>query len=106
MLLPHRDINGWGKRAYPASEIAAKCLDAVAASDFVVALLAESFGSHLELGVALGLNKPSLILAVDKIPQSFFGKGLVESGRVRAIRAKSIAALISELRKEDKLATL
>jgi|GEM_PF-254621 deoxyadenosine/deoxycytidine kinase len=105
-LLPHRDINAWGHRAYPASEIATKCLDAVAGCDYFVGLIAESFGSHLELGVALGMDKPSLLLVADNIPVSFFGRGLVDSGRVRTLRGRSFSALIKELKRSDILATM
>jgi deoxyadenosine/deoxycytidine kinase len=106
VLLPHRDINAWGKKAYPASEIADKCIEAVAGSDYFVGLIAESFGSHLELGVALGMSKPTLLLFADGIPTSFFGKGVMESGRVKTLRGRSVSELISKIRTRDILSTL
>ncbi len=106
VLLPHRDINAWGRKAYPPSEIANKCIDAVAGCDYFVGLIAESFGSHLELGVALGMSKPILLLFVDTIPTSFFGRGVLESGRVTTLRARNIPQLVSKLKKDDMLLSI
>ncbi|HEV7659699.1 MAG TPA: deoxynucleoside kinase [Allosphingosinicella sp.] len=103
VLLPHRDINRWGKRALPASEIARRCLEAVAEADCFVGLIAESFGSHAELAYALGLKKPSLVLVSAKEPTSFFGEGMSALPAVGVIRAKSIGTLARILRQTDPL---
>jgi deoxyadenosine/deoxycytidine kinase/nucleoside 2-deoxyribosyltransferase len=104
VLLPHRDINGWGRRAFPPSEIANKCLEAVKNCDYFVGLICQSFGSHAELGMALGTGKPVLILAADNMGMSFFGNGIAESGRVQTIRGRSIPDLARKLRQRDVLA--
>jgi deoxyadenosine/deoxycytidine kinase len=103
VFLPHRDINRWGRRAYPPSEIATRCLDAITNCDYFVGLIGESFGSHLELGVALGMNKPSVLLFADNIPTSFFGSGVSATDRVRVLRGKNILDLASKLRENDIL---
>jgi deoxyadenosine/deoxycytidine kinase len=101
VLLPHRDINRWGKRALPASEIARRCLNAVAEADCFVGLIAESFGSHAELAYALGLGKPALVLVSDSEPTSFFGLGMTTLPNVAVIRGKTLSALIRTLRETD-----
>jgi len=106
VVLPHRDINRWGKRALPAGEIARRCLDAVSRADCFVGLIAESFGSHAELGYALGLGKPALILMSDVEPTSFFGKGMTSLGGVTAIRERSLRKLITVLRTTDPISMM
>jgi deoxyadenosine/deoxycytidine kinase len=101
VLLPHRDINRWGKRALPASEIAKRCLDAVADADCFIGLIAESFGSHAELAYALGLGKPALVLVSDTEPTSFFGLGMTALSDVEVVRGKTISSLIRALRETD-----
>ena len=106
VFLPHRDINGWGRRAYSPGEIASRCINAVAQADYFVGLIAESFGSHLELGVALGLSKPTVVLSVERIATSFFGNGVIDSGRVNFVRGRTIGEIASRLRRSDVLASL
>ena len=106
VLLPHRDINRWGSRMLPAGEIATQCLHAVAAADYFVGLIAESFGSHAELGYALGLGKPSLVLVSEANPTSFFGTGLAAMDEVAILRATSIPDLIAACRAKDPLSML
>jgi deoxyadenosine/deoxycytidine kinase/nucleoside 2-deoxyribosyltransferase len=101
VLLPHRDINRWGKRSLPASEIAKRCLDAVAEADCFIGLIAESFGSHAELAYALGLGKPALVLMSATEPTSFFGNGMTSLPGVEVIEAETLSALTRMLRQSD-----
>ncbi|MEJ0066319.1 MAG: nucleoside 2-deoxyribosyltransferase [Caulobacteraceae bacterium] len=106
ILLPHRDINGWGARSLPAGEIASRCLAAVKEADYFVGLISESLGSHVELGFALGLGKPSLLLVRQNRPISFFGHGIGRSGLVKTLYAPSLRAIIARLAAEDALRSL
>lgn len=106
VLLPHRDINHWGKRGLPASEIARRCLEAVEVADCFIGLIAESFGSHAELAYALGLGKPALMLVSATEPTSFFGEGMAALPDVGVMRAKSVGALTRMLRQTDPLARM
>ncbi|MDB5438334.1 MAG: deoxynucleoside kinase [Caulobacteraceae bacterium] len=106
VLLPHRDINRWGKRSLPGSEVARRCLAAVADADCFVGLIAESFGSHAELGYALGLGKPSLILVSSGDATSFFGQGMSALPNVSVLRAGSVTGLAKMLRESDPLARM
>lgn len=106
VLLPHRDINRWGKRSLPSSEVARRCLAAVAEADCFIGLIAESFGSHAELAYALGIGKPSLVLLSAREPTSFFGQGMASLQGVKTIQAKSVGALAAAIRQTDPLTML
>lgn len=106
VMLPHRDINRWGKRSLPTSEVARRCLTEVAEADCFIGLIAESFGSHAELGYALGLGKPSLILISSSDPTSFFGRGMASLQGVQTIEAKSVGALTTVIKQSDPLSKM
>lgn len=101
VMLPHRDINRWGNRALPASEIASRCLASVETADVFIGLVAQSFGCHTELGYALGLRKPVLILSTSTLPTSFFGAGVATMPAVSTLEARSFPQLVEALRKTD-----
>ncbi|MBT2244301.1 deoxynucleoside kinase [Sphingobium sp. BHU LFT2] len=103
VLLPHRDINRWGKRSLSSSEVARRCLAAVEDSDCFIGLIAESFGSHAEFAYALGLGKPSLIMLSSRDPTSFFGQGMAALQGVATISAKSIGTLTTAVKQIDPL---
>ena len=77
VLLPHRDINRWGSRTLPASQIASRCLAAIEGADAYIGLVGHSFGSHAELGYALGMGKPCIILIAQSLPTSFLAYPVV-----------------------------
>lgn len=106
VLLPHRDINRWGKRSLPASEVAKRCLDAVAEADCFVGMIAESFGSHAELGYALALGKPTLVLLSARDTTSFFGQGMADYAGASVLRASSVTAITNKLRATDPLSLM
>jgi deoxyadenosine/deoxycytidine kinase len=106
VLLPHRDINRWGKRSLPASEVAKRCLDAVADADCFVGMIAESFGSHAELGYALALRKPTLILLSARNTTSFFGQGMAAHSGASVLSASSVTAMMEKLRETDPLSLM
>ena len=106
VLLPHRDINRWGSRALAPSEVASRCLAAVAASDCFIGLIAESFGSHAEMGYALGLGKPVLVLSSESDATSFFGSGIAAMPKVAVIAASSTWKLAEQLRATDPLSLM
>jgi hypothetical protein len=45
-------------------------------SDLVIALLDESFGTHVEVGVALGMGIPVVAVRCQDQTQSYFGGGI------------------------------
>jgi hypothetical protein len=104
VIIPHRDINGWGQRKLIPSELADKCLSAVRNADYFVGLLENSFGSHVEMGVAIGAGVPIVLLRTDDGQLSFFGDAVAQTHSVKVIRAKSRRDLLAIARKSDIVA--
>lgn len=75
-LIPHRDVNKWGKCHLTPKMASKLCTQHVSEADIFVGLLGTSHGSHYEFGIALGMNKPSILLRCKEIPQSFIGSGI------------------------------
>jgi hypothetical protein len=76
VFLPHRDVSEWGARRITPGDVVRECLSAVKESDVVVALLEESFGTHVEVGVALGMGIPVVVVRCQDQAQSYFGGGI------------------------------
>ena len=76
VFLPHRDVSEWGARRITPGDVVRECLAAVKESDLVVALLEESFGTHVEVGVALGMGIPVVVVRCQDQAQSYFGGGI------------------------------
>ncbi len=76
VTLPHRDVNKWGKRILSAKDVFDSCTHAVRASDLFIGLLGFSHGSHYEFGIAMGLNRPSIIISSEDFDESFIAKGV------------------------------
>ena len=71
-FLPHRDINDWGKKELPSSEVLKNLITYVEESDIIVAIPADSFGVHMELSLALARNIPMVVFEVEELNNSFF----------------------------------
>ncbi|MEW1842669.1 hypothetical protein AB0392_32395 [Nonomuraea angiospora] len=93
VFLPHRDVSAWGLRKAPPEQIATECLEAVLDSDCVVAVLGESFGTHVEVGTAIGRNIPTIVIDAAEEAGSFFGKAVTASGLVTSIRLDHLGEL-------------
>ncbi len=93
VFLPHRDVSDWGLREAPPEQIATECLEAVLRSDCVVAVLGESFGTHVEVGTAIGRNIPIIVIDATEEASSFFGKAVTASRLVTAIRLDNLCEL-------------
>jgi deoxyadenosine/deoxycytidine kinase len=78
-LLPHRDVNRWGKRTLRAEDVMRLCTHHVQAADLFVGLLGGSHGSHYEFGLARGMGKPCVIIHADDVRDSFMAEGLSTS---------------------------
>lgn len=78
-LLPHRDVNRWGRRALRPEDVMRLCTHHVQAADLFVGLLGGSHGSHYEYGLARGLDKPCIIVHAGDVRDSFMAEGLTTS---------------------------
>ncbi|MFC4858683.1 nucleoside 2-deoxyribosyltransferase [Actinophytocola glycyrrhizae] len=76
VFLPHRDVSAWGARRITAGDVVRECLSAVKESNLVIALLEESFGTHVEVGMALGMGIPVVTVRCQDQAQSYFGGGI------------------------------
>lgn len=71
-ILPHRDINEWGKKEIPSTEVLKNLISSLDKSNLIVAIPSDSFGVHMELGIALSRNLPMIIFEVEELKNSFF----------------------------------
>jgi deoxyadenosine/deoxycytidine kinase len=78
--LPHRDINAWGKRKLPPAKAMELCSHYVREADLFVGVLGRSHGSHYEYGLARGLGKPTLVIRVGDLAESFMASGVGGDG--------------------------
>jgi len=76
VILPHKDINKWGKKILEANEVFDSCTRAVRSCDVFVGLLGFSHGSHYEFGLAMGLNRPAIVISSEDFEDSFISKGV------------------------------
>jgi hypothetical protein len=95
VFLPHREVSRWGSRKITPGEVAAECLSAVALCDAVLAILGESFGTHVEVGMALGLGIPTVVVRSKQKTESYFGAGVADSGFVAPLVLSDLRELPS-----------
>lgn len=100
VLLPHRDINNWGKTQYPASYIVENIKATVEKASALIAIPGESIGVHLEIGLAISSKKPIVIFDVDDIKSSFFIDGLSSINGVLVKHCKSLKEITKQIDSE------
>lgn len=76
-ILPHRDVNQWGDVTVPPEKVMSLCTDHVILCDMFIGILGNSSGSHYEFGVAMGMEKPSIIIHCAEISDSYLARGVV-----------------------------
>lgn len=95
VFLPHRDVSDWGLRDATPQQIATECLEAVKKSDCVIAILGESYGTHVEVGTAIGRGIPTIVIDAAEQRGTFFGRAVTTSGLVTSIFLNHLAELPS-----------
>lgn len=75
VLLPHRDVNEWGRKHLSPEEAMKECTHHVSTCDLFVGVLGNSCGAHYEFGVASSSGKPCLLIDTQEIPNSFLANG-------------------------------
>lgn len=101
VLLPHRDVNDWGRTTLMPAQAMAQCTQHVSSCDIFVAILGTSCGAHYEFGLAQAAGKPCLIIHSKSMHNSFLANGLagIASTDILEIHVNSIidgARLIQE----------
>ncbi len=76
VLLPHRDVNEWGRKQLTPEEAMRECTHHVSTSDLFVGILGNSCGSHYEFGIASSSGKPCILIEVEEIASSFLASGV------------------------------
>jgi nucleoside 2-deoxyribosyltransferase len=76
VLLPHRDVNEWGRKQLTPEEAMRECTHHVSSCDLFVGLLGNSCGAHYEFGIALAAGKPCILINTDEFSSSFLADGI------------------------------
>lgn len=102
-ILPHRDVNRWGRKILIAADAMAACSQHVSGCDLFVGLLGSSTGAHYEFGLARGLGKPSIIIRQTEFGESFLASGVeaLEDNDTLVVRCSSTRELDCALRSDD-----
>lgn len=93
VFLPHRDVSWWGERDVSPGVVARECLEAVVASDVVVAVMGESFGTHVEVGAALARGIPVVAIRSDAAAESFFALAVAQSPWVGVLSVATLSEM-------------
>ena len=93
VLLPHRDINNWGKTTFPAEHLVPEIVKSIEGASAVVAVPGSSIGVHLEVGMAIERRLPIVLFDAADVAKSFFMDGLANLPNVKCIRVPSIDAI-------------
>ena len=88
--VPHRDISQWGAREMSAGQVAKECVEAVMECQLLVAYLGASYGTHVEVGVALARAIPIIAISTEESEGTFFGAGIMESSMVASVSVRRI----------------
>lgn len=75
VLLPHRDVNEWGRKQLTPDEAMRECTQHVSSCDLFVGLLGNSCGAHYEFGIAHAAGKPCILIETDEFSSSFLAEG-------------------------------
>jgi deoxyadenosine/deoxycytidine kinase/DNA-binding XRE family transcriptional regulator len=75
VLIPHRDVNEWGKKQLTPDEAMRECTNHVSNCDLFIGILGNSCGAHYEFGLACACGKPCILIEVEEISGSFLARG-------------------------------
>jgi len=75
VLIPHRDVNEWGKKQLSPDDAMRQCTNHVSNCDLFVGILGGSCGAHYEFGLASAFGKPCILINVEEISGSFLARG-------------------------------
>lgn len=101
-LIPHRDVNQWGKISLEPKQVSMLCSEQVSRTDLFIGIIAESHGAHYEFGLAKGLGKPCIIVHCEELNESFVGSGFTsDGGQILAIECKKVTDIPSSLGSDE-----
>jgi deoxyadenosine/deoxycytidine kinase len=100
-ILPHRDVNRWGRKSLTSEEVMRACTAHVASSDLFVGLLGKSHGAHYEFGVARGLGKPALVIHCRELDESFVATGVSPATDIFLLKCDRLSGIAELLRSAE-----
>ena len=101
-LIPHRDVNEWGKLILNPEQVTAMCTEHVIQTELFVGILGNSHGSHYEFGIAMGMGKPCIIIHCEELGESFIAEGIVNNdSSILSISCKKISAIKERIKEND-----
>jgi deoxyadenosine/deoxycytidine kinase len=97
-FIPHRDINKWGRKALKPNQVVSMCSKYIDETDLLIGILSTSHGSHYEVGLALGMGKPVIIIRCKELPESFIAEGIEsDSDKLLVVQAEKISDITSAI---------
>ncbi len=92
VLLPHRDVNEWGRKQLTPSQAMRECTHHVMTCDLFIGVLGNSCGAHYEFGIASASGKPCILIEVEEIRSSFLagGASILESEDLMRLSCKRL----------------
>lgn len=93
VFLPHQEVSRWGERDASPGTVAQECLEAVVNSDVVLAVMGESFGTHVEVGAALARGIPVVLIRTSASAESFFALAVAQSPWVGELLVPDLAEM-------------
>jgi nucleoside 2-deoxyribosyltransferase len=93
VILPHKDVNKWGKKELSSEEVLNEIVRNLKDSNMIIAIPSNSIGVHLELGIALAQNKPIIIFDVGELTASFYLQGFAIRNNIMVKQVKTIAEI-------------
>ena len=105
VLLPHRDVNEWGRKQLRPEEAMRECTHHVRTCDLFVGLLGASCGSHYEFGLAFASSKPCILIETADVSSSFLASGVsvLESDDVIHVKCPHLRDAESFIRKSPTI---
>jgi len=94
-ILPHRDVNRWGKKELTPKEVGQGCKRLVKECSLFFGILGTSYGAHVEAGMAMALSKPTILVAVEGEQETFMARALRDSGFAVSLKVNKLEELIS-----------
>lgn len=96
-VLPHRDVNDWGKKLLQSAQVFEACTEHVKNCDAFVGILGQSPGSHYEFGLASAFGKPTIVIHCEQLSPSYISLG-ISSRTTLVLRCKLLSQAPSLIR--------
>lgn len=75
-LIPHKDINEWGRKKLTPKDVYKNCILSVENCDVFIGLFGFSPGVHMEYGYAIAKGKPCILINCNQVESSYISRGI------------------------------